>query len=1420
MRDVSPAKRRVKRRWWQVLLRVGGVVALLLGVLYVLLPWLLPAESIRRKLEDDLAAQLGVNVFVGPMTFRWDDGVVIDGLTVENPPGFDGEPMVRVGRIRCDFSPLRFLLRKRIAWMDVEKLVVTAEDNAAGRLNTDCLAGLKMDVDARRLRVRQSEVSVFLHDQPRPLVARISDLQVNRTGDDQGEVTMTGSVEQGGAPAPISLRMSVGGEDEHAATVDCRFCDLDLSQLPRSRAVWGDLPIESLQGRCGGQLVFAIDNNLRIEELRLELLAENLLVKPLHRAPLPKIEQAGLRLQADLDALSERADIRKFHLRLPGVRLAGSGVFYADCLRGEWEAIDSLHLRGTVYPDRLAMLMTGRESLPDGTILRGPVEFSLAARQQRDALQIDLDLDATETNIHSPSRLVKPTEQPLRLQIKTDVGYAKSYCPIRLERARLNLGKNTITAAGEIADASAFVVKNPADADETIETILEALKGVRLRGTMNLTEPLVLTQSWFDPPDSVELRGTWSGPWSFSPGARPRCNLALRSDAETVFRVKNVLEKPQNEELTLEVAAVIDPQNRSITDLLFDAMTETARISFDDINIQLSPKKQSLRCRGSFQIDRLEGFRQWMPDLDASWQASGCVKGTFGSEVRFAPAGKAEADAEVDLANLSFSLGEYFIKPAGDDAKLYFDTNTESGKCSDVGVTLGFKGATCLVRSSCLHGSESVDASVQIEDLAWLESSSPLLHRALQGGGIEGEVLASGGIVWDAGTLYYGFVAESEKLSCTVGGKSPIANLRDKHVTFKSKGMVGPDRKGTRRRWDLWATTLTVGGSSFAIPALKTQWNQKAFQQAAERGSVFDACEELTGEVRIITDTGDLLGEVFPKWTSWAGRHKLEGKIHTRGTLEMDDKTLSAKLNVDAGDIGVQDVEGFTKTKGTPVVATLDVSTPRDFSAPQVRRLTVETAGARLEAQVQGKIRLNEAGLPIAIDPTEAKVTTELTDATKFSKYFPALKGHKLAGVAQAKWHWSADESELGTISELTFNAEELRGEYRGKRCRLDGAVCVEGVSFVDEKTPCIERMVTDNLEFAAGDNHGWLLADAQLQPGAPSGTVHVLFESLDDKDLADWLREPKSTSNSAPTSRKTAGEALQNRADRLIAQLRDELKHADLTGRITAERYRTYDPNVRQFYPARDLELSFRWKDNELKLQYDAGLYGGMLSGTMETNLTLPDPLVVSRSEYRDVKATESIRPQISHQFPGNTVYGRFSRTENVHYSLRDLLGNIMDSRYRLCPEGTAKMIATDGVVVGQAAPDFVTKLFPGLNLTKYPYRTMTAFTKLLPDGATENETFFFGAYDLYMDGVTQRDYTIQYTVGLVMMGSAFPPESLRDWRQGRIPLLKVQGRIDDGKLVDDKVSYPLPNETLFEVFVKNNLFYRAWVNLQPAKR
>jgi hypothetical protein len=204
----------------------------------------------------------------------------------------------------------------------------------------------------------------------------------------------------------------------------------------------------------------------------------------------------------------------------------------------------------------------------------------------------------------------------------------------------------------------------------------------------------------------------------------------------------------------------------------------------------------------------------------------------------------------------------------------------------------------------------------------------------------------------------------------------------------------------------------------------------------------------------------------------------------------------------------------------------------------------------------------------------------------------------------------------------------------------------------------------------------------------------------------------------------------------------------------------------------------------------------------------------VTVQGDTRDVTAAKNIQPQLARFFPGNTVYGYFNRSEELVISLRDMVANVIDSRYVTRPKGESKTVTLDGLVEGRAAPMFVTKIFPGLNLTKYRYRKMTSFAEHKPDGSTYNDMVFDGhTYDLYMEGTTDANNIGRYEVGLILLGTPQSAEWNHKYRQGRIPILKSKSRIEDGKRYDEEISYPWPNQALFTIFLKNNIFYRIWL-------
>jgi len=360
-----------------------------------------------------------------------------------------------------------------------------------------------------------------------------------------------------------------------------------------------------------------------------------------------------------------------------------------------------------------------------------------------------------------------------------------------------------------------------------------------------------------------------------------------------------------------------------------------------------------------------------------------------------------------------------------------------------------------------------------------------------------------------------------------------------------------------------------------------------------------------------------------------------------------------------------------------------------------------------------------------------------------------------------------------------------------------------------------IAGIQTNGVEFRAGDNHGWLIADVAGWPDRLTGTYHLLCDAIDDKDLRDWLAPQRE-----PAGGAKPGDVNQ-RVDRSLRWARRWLGPAALSGRVSINRLRTFDSAVKESYDVRCLEAAVAVDRGHVKVRYALGLNGGAYRGRIDVHLGDAAPVVRKETEVRDVIATKSMQPQLAVYFPGNTVYGYFNRDEKVQFPLRDFAAQLLDPSRPLRPFGTAKTITIDGLVKGRAAPKFVTTIFPGLNLATYRYNKMTAFAEYEPDGTAVNDMIFSGqTYDLYMEGKTGPDKIGRYEIGLILLGTAQSAEWNHAYKQGRIPILKWKARIEGGKLYDQEVSYPWPNETLFAIFLKNNIFYRSWLQARKGAK
>ena len=177
-------KHRSTRRWWQHLLRAGAYLSLLAVGLYISLPWLLPTEMLRNRVAESLTSQLGAAVSIDKLSISWARGVEVHGITIDSPESFGGGPMITIQSLQTDLAPLRYLLGRRLAWIQLQSPQVFAVFNDASQLNLTSLAKLQGDVP-ERIRVQSGSATVIAAGQSQPLRLDITNLDLLNRPDGQ-----------------------------------------------------------------------------------------------------------------------------------------------------------------------------------------------------------------------------------------------------------------------------------------------------------------------------------------------------------------------------------------------------------------------------------------------------------------------------------------------------------------------------------------------------------------------------------------------------------------------------------------------------------------------------------------------------------------------------------------------------------------------------------------------------------------------------------------------------------------------------------------------------------------------------------------------------------------------------------------------------------------------------------------------------------------------------------------------------------------------------------------------------------------------------------------------------------------------------------------------------------------------------------
>jgi len=506
----------------------------------------------------------------------------------------------------------------------------------------------------------------------------------------------------------------------------------------------------------------------------------------------------------------------------------------------------------------------------------------------------------------------------------------------------------------------------------------------------------------------------------------------------------------------------------------------------------------------------------------------------------------------------------------------------------------------------------------------------------------------------------------------------------------------------------------------------------------------------------------------------------------TRGRVRLDASATDCRISASGAaraDAGGSDRPAVLKPAGTEAAVGLDVRYGEVPGEVIVDRLELNLADAT--ASAEGRVLFDAPRLILLDRPTawSLRVRGRVPDSRLVASLLPAhLADLKPSGAVTLDIKAAAD-AKAAELESCRLTFDKARIEWLGKTVRLNGPIDYNN-----------QRLKTgDGLNLVAGGSDVTLVAYIAHPNDDPTGSLLVRGKALDLDEAQEMIRRTAEHLAARKDAGSAAGEARPPRrslSDRLARRLQRLLARAQMSAEIKLDRVSLVIPEWETRYDLTDLAAEGRLAGGRFVMpRFACALNEGTVGGEMALDFRHDVPVLSVAYDARDLKMAENLKPFIDSTFPGMQVFGTLSTRAAITRRLEKGARTI----------GRGETVLTDGLLEGPAAPDYITRLLPGLKLTRYRFNRMSNLFENKPNGDADNRMLFDGrAYDLYIFGVTHPDGRTSYKLGVDLSVSL---------DQGKLPLMHYTGRIVGSQFAEQQVSYVLPHVFAYDVFVRRNV-------------
>jgi hypothetical protein len=1425
------------RRW---ALNIGGGIAVALTAAYALLPWYVPTDWLARRIAANLEAQFGRPVRVQGVSLSWTQGVCIEGVVIESLPK-EGHPplLARVRRVRCGLTPLRTVLDGRVDRLELAGAEFWVSLLPGGRLNID-------DLPERRRRklptlnymLRDATLHLDMPDLPAQFRIDRLGCRIDPTtgllrvyGD---AVTRPRSAAAPGGVAGPSGRYWIDGrlkvprlrrDVQLTGGGRLRWEGVRLDEIPFYR--FPRLGVERIEGRSDGWIDITAHPDLGVD-YDVDVTLAGVAVHRRGHAEPAKVGDAEFAGRGHWDPAVDSLVADALACRLPSFHVRGTGQAGRPAVVIDARGTEPLRVDLVGAVDDFALL---RQRFPvvDAFLGRFGVElahsctFSVRASRDvhRDRGQFAIDATKTTLDAAEAARLPAGVRKTLVLDASRDADGRR----IVVHEARIEVGDLRASAEGVIplpagagppdrawwSEAAGACELTARLATPRVEEVAELLPGVdRWLGAGRRHGPVEA---------SLHVGPTVAGPTG---------HWRIAAAAESELNVRDWFAKPAGEAFVGRGSFAWDGERLGLLrDATMDVQLGTARIALDQQAVELDATELdradggwqgAVRARVPVRITQVERWVAACPAMGVRLARTGfgplAARGdldvTLAGALVFG-AGELVCDATIsaDAAAAAVRAGEWLDKSAGAPLSLRGRARYARDEQSMAIRAEGSAALPGLSLSATYEGARNEPAGAIEPQAARLVAE---VHDAEKALSVWPRLAALAQETRFAGTARAELAAALGPDRATVEAAVDATALEVAPPTEpaiqKSAGVacrVAVTARAETKELSTWHLNRVVarlanveGDATQGQIALAPEWvdwleavRDGARREPPPRAPIVSGSADLT--VRGEMDAA--LRGLSPVVATWMERYGLVGRFDGTLAVHADDDALSLASSVDLTDANLRTDAGDGLVVTKPIGMRAEASaraTARRGAADGVYALAIEDACVRVQDNVvhaSGGLDLSlawEAGAPVSSPAGRICIEANLARVDQVQALWPELEWPPTHGAVTAHatcvgdaQGWVVGEADIA-LADVAFTAD-------GVPVRADGTLTL---------TP--EGLSAEAATIAIGDSRVDLAGRVSRDAGEPAARIG-LFASRPDVDaiiavakhLADRIRV-------SGGSYKTSGHGESRLAERLWAWLR----RADVDVQAYANDLQLTIPDLDHRATLPVAQGSVRGADGVLEMPLRIGVDGGVIEGQVAFYLNTNEPYFDLAYVAERLEPKALVAAYLRDAFPGLTATGPMTLIDR---SLQRLGAPPDEPNH---PVGSGEWIIDGGYMLGKAAPDWLTRVFPGLNLARFDFTRMHDWFTKYEDGRIRHRMVFQGRYyHVYVDGFTDADRRVRYEVGIDLLAS-LESQYWVESEQGRIPLFIKTGRISkDGTLDPDVVQFLPMTRVLETLLVQNNV-------------